>query len=196
MNKSYKGALAAGAAGTLLLGGAGSLAYWNSTATADSGAITSGTLGLTGVGCDSAWKYNGGTADGTTVVLVVPGDSITKSCTFTVAATGDHLSATLAAPSTVAYTKTPATATSDKLTVATTYAINRATTASLVNGDKITSTDNTKTITAKFVVTMPFGTAPGATNPVNVNDTQGLTATLNALTVTATQDSLGSNPNA
>ncbi len=56
----------------------------------------------------------------------------------------------------------------------------------------LTSADNGKVITAKFVVTMPYGSPT-----VNGNDTQGLTATLNQLTVTLTQDqSSGNNPNA
>ncbi|MGD9960177.1 alternate-type signal peptide domain-containing protein [Nocardioides sp.] len=192
MKKSTKGALAAGAAGVLLMGGAGSLAYWTATGTANGGSITSGSLSLTNGSCDSAWKYASGTAAGSTASLVVPGDSITKSCTFTVGATGDHLTAKLTAPGTLAYTKTPAGATTDSLNVASTYQINRSTPATLVNGDVLTSSDNGKVITAKFVVTMPYGSAT-----VNANDTQGLTATLNQLTVTLTQDqSSGNNPNA
>jgi alternate signal-mediated exported protein len=173
------------------MGGAGSLAYWTATGTANGGSITSGSLSLTNGTCDTAWKYASGTAAGTTASLIVPGDSITKSCTFTVGATGDHLTAKLTAPATLAYTKAPA-ATTDSLTVASTYNINRATPAALVNGDVLNSADNGKVITAKFVVTMPYGSTT-----VNANDTQSLTATLNQLTVTLTQDqSSGNNPNA
>jgi alternate signal-mediated exported protein len=190
MNKSTKGALAAAAGAVLLLGGAGSLAYWNASATVNGGAITTGSLTLGAGTCDPSWVYANGTAVGQTVVKVVPGDAITKSCTFTVGASGDHLSATLAAPATTTYTKNPTSATTDSLTVATTYTINRTPVATLVNGDKVTSSDNGKTLTAKFVVTMPYGSTT-----VNGNDTQNLTATLNALTVSLTQDTLGANPN-
>jgi len=191
MKKSTKGTLAAAAGAVLLLGGAGSLAYWNASATVNGGAVTTGSLTLSGGTCGATWVYANGTAAGQTVAKVVPGDSITKSCTFTVGASGDHLSASLGAPATTAYTKSPAGAGTDSLTVATTYTIDRTPVATLVNGDKLTSTDNGKTLTAKFVVTMPYGSPT-----VNGNDTQDLTATLNALTVTLTQDTLGANPNA
>jgi alternate signal-mediated exported protein len=190
MKKSTKGTLAAAAGAVLLLGGTGSLAYWNASATVNGGAIVSGSLTLGAGTCGSTWLYSNGTAAGQTVAKVVPGDAITKSCTFTVGGSGDHLSATLGAPTTTTYTKTPAGAGTDSLTVATTYTIDRTPVATLVNGDKLTSADNGRTLTAKFVVTMPYGSPT-----VNANDTQNLTATLNALTVSLTQDSLGANPN-
>lgn len=189
MHKSTKGALAAVTGAVLLLGGAGSLAYWNASATVNGGAITTGSLTLGAGSCGANWVYANGTAAGQTVVKVVPGDSITKSCTFTVGASGDHLSATLGAPATTTYTKSPTSATSDSLTVATTYTIDRTPVATLVNGDTLTSTDNGKTLTAKFVVTMPYGSTT-----VNANDTQNLTATLNALTVSLTQAATAANP--
>jgi alternate signal-mediated exported protein len=190
MNKSTKGVLAAAAGAALLLGGAGSLAYWNASATVNGGAITTGSLTLGAGSCGANWVYANGSAAGNTVTKVVPGDSITKTCTFSVGASGDHLSATLGAPTTTTYTKNPTTPTSDSLNVATTYTIDRTPVATLVNGDKLTSADSGRTLTAKFVVTMPYGTAA-----VNANDTQNLTVTLNALTVSLTQDTLAANPN-
>src|SRR5690606_1180945 len=124
--------------------------------------------------CDTTWSYAGGV--GGTVGKIVPGDSITKSCTFTVGASGDHLSATLGAPATASYSATSASAHFD---VATTYTIDRSTPATLVNGDKVTSADDGLTLTATFVVTMPYGDD----TDVNLNDTQNLTAELDALTV-------------
>ena len=184
MNKSTKGALAAGAAGVLLLGGAGSLAYWNATGDADGGAITSGTLTLTDGTCDPAWSYAAGSAVGDPVSLVVPGDSVTKTCTFTVGATGDHLSATLSAPSTLTYTTTGNTGASLSLTAAATYKVDGVATTT------VTSANDGDTITADFVVTFPYGDATA----VNINDTQHLTATLDAMTVTLTQDQTAANP--
>ena len=59
MNKASKGALAALAAGVLLLGGAGSLAFWTDTAEVAGGAINSGELSLTdttpGTCADADW---------------------------------------------------------------------------------------------------------------------------------------------
>lgn len=200
MHTTTKGAVAAGAAAVLLLGGAGSLAYWNSSATLNGGSITTGSLKLTGVSCDASWKYANGSSSGANVVQgIVPGDSITKSCTFTVAGSGDHLTATPTVPSTLAYTTTttggaPAPTTLS-LPVTATYDLDGT---ALTSSSVITELDTGKTLTAKIVVTMPFGNAQVAPTGINFNDTQGLTNTLNGLTVTLTQTSPagGENPNA
>lgn len=191
MNKSTKGALAAGAAATLLLGGAGTLAYWTAEQTVNGGAVTSGELKLSAGTCDTNWVYDGGT---TTVTKFVPGDVVTKKCTFTVTAIGQNLTASVTAPATVALSGTnPA---SSKATVATTYALSGTGGASgaIVNGGTISSADNTKVLTATFKVTFPFGTDETATTKVNANDTQAWTATLNALTVKLTQTQTTANP--
>lgn len=98
MNKTAKGALAASAAAVLLLGGAGSLAYWSDSATVDGGTVTSGHLQLltddTNTGC-TAWTLDGGDpyVEGTT--LLVPGDTLTKTCAFTLDAEGAHMQGTV-----------------------------------------------------------------------------------------------------
>ncbi len=98
MKKSTKGALAAGAAGTLLLGGAGSLAYWTQTDNVAGSDITSGHLRLLSAAPCSDWTLDGDVAayDSTTQPIV-PGDTLTKTCTYTVEMAGDHISATLTA---------------------------------------------------------------------------------------------------
>ena len=79
MNKTTKGSLAAGAAAVLLLGGAGSLAYWTDAASIDGGSITSGTLTLDAGTC-AGWTYSDGAAGaGKTVELFVPGDLVTNT---------------------------------------------------------------------------------------------------------------------
>lgn len=99
MRKTAKGAIAAAAGVVLLLGGAGSLAYWSSSADVDGGTITSGHLQLltdtTNPGC-SPWTLDGGDPF-TSASLVVPGDTLTESCTFTLSATGDHMQGTVVA---------------------------------------------------------------------------------------------------
>jgi alternate signal-mediated exported protein len=186
MKKFTKGALAASAAGSLLLGGAGSLAYWTAQDTVSGGSVTAGSLKLVAVGCDASWKYAPGKAGaGNTVNLVVPGDVVTKKCTFNVTATGDHLSAKLASPASVAVSG-PGTDTFTA-TDATTYGISGGSARALVNGDNITSADGGSVLTATFVVTIPFGD----TTTTNDNDMQLSTATLDALTVSLTQN----NPN-
>ena len=98
MNKTTKGALAAGAAGVLLLGGVGTLAFWTDTETATGTGINSGHLKLTLPDCGEGWLLDGET---TTFVpatdLLVPGDTLTKVCDYTVDAAGDHLAATFTA---------------------------------------------------------------------------------------------------
>lgn len=185
MNKSTKGALAAATAAVLLLGGATTLAYWTDTGSADGGTITTGTMSLSDGTCGS-WAYEGGSEDGDPVTLMVPGDAVTKSCTFTIGATGDHLSATLSVPSELTYT-TSKPATSLDLDASATYTV-----GDTAGQTTITSADGGETLTVAFVVTMPFGN----NTTVNLNDTQELTATLDDLTVTLTQTQNAANPNA
>ncbi|TFB87206.1 alternate-type signal peptide domain-containing protein [Cryobacterium algoricola] len=95
MNKLLKGSIAGAVGVALLLGGAGTLAQWNSSAAAGSGAtITAGTLVITpsGVG---AWTSGGKSIDPSTF-KAVPGDSLTYTKTVKITATGDNLTATLA----------------------------------------------------------------------------------------------------
>ena len=184
MKKSTKGAIAASAAGVLLLGGVGSLAYWTADGDADGGDITAGTLVLTDGTCDTNWVYATGNANaGATVQLFVPGDVITKKCTFDLAATGDNLKAELDAPASVTYAAgTPGT--SLDLTANTTFDVEGT---PIADGGFVTSSNDGDTITATFEVTVPFGTDEAATTKINANDMQGITATLDELTVTLTQ---------
>ena len=195
MKKSTKGALAASAAGVLLLGGVGSLAYWTAEGTADGGAITAGDLKLTAGECGDDWVYAPGSASaGEPVVLFVPGDEIRQVCTFELQATGDNLSATVALPTTFTPTETPA-ATSAEFTVDGGFAIAGGTPANdrtIANGGTITSADDGSTITATIDVTVPFGTDEDGTPIVNGNDTQDLMAEFADIAVTLTQV----NPNA
>ncbi|WP_394279751.1 alternate-type signal peptide domain-containing protein [Microbacterium sp.] len=90
MKKTTKGALAAGAAAVLLLGGAGTLAYWTAEDTIDGGNIEAGSMELTAVTCDANWVEGG-----QSISLIVPGDTITKQCTGTLTLEGDHIGATV-----------------------------------------------------------------------------------------------------
>lgn len=182
LSRTTKGAFAAAAAAPLLLGGGGTLAYWTASSSVEVGTITSGTLELTEDSCEANWVHE---SDGTGALLLVPGDKVTKSCTFTVAATGDHLTAEVDAPNTVTISGTnPASASA---TVAATYMLGAT---PLTDGDAITSSDNGKTLEATFTVTFPFGDA----TTINANDTQNWTAALDNLTVTLTQTQTLANP--
>ncbi|WP_377322673.1 alternate-type signal peptide domain-containing protein [Pimelobacter simplex] len=100
MKKSTKGALAAGAAAVLLMGGAGTLAYWTADADVEGIAVTAGELKIINDSCANAtWKFDTAeTVSGKTYApgdLIVPGDVLTKTCSFEIQATGEHLRATL-----------------------------------------------------------------------------------------------------
>jgi alternate signal-mediated exported protein len=105
MNKLVKGTIAGAAGIILLMGGAGSLAYWNDSATAGPGAgsnsITAGTLTVTAVNAGS-WTKGFYNAAGTVVtapaavgslaaVRVVPGNRLVYTQNFNLVATGDDL---------------------------------------------------------------------------------------------------------
>jgi len=174
MKKSTKGAAAAAAAGVLLLGGAGSLAYWSSTATVPGGAISSGSLALSTPVCGT-WTLD--TLEDpptayTTGDKLVPGDVLKKSCTFSIAATGNHLRATLGVTST---SFTPVNALSADLTAGAVFTTTPGVTPLPAS---ITDLDNGKVVTAAITVTF---------NPASGNSTQNLATVLNDITVTANQ---------
>ncbi|KQU56451.1 hypothetical protein ASG84_19950 [Rhodococcus sp. Leaf278] len=101
MNKATKGAVAAGAAAVLLLGGMGSLALWNDSETLGGGTITSGDLRLT-LDEDSV-NWQDVSYDVTPVDInidtfrIVPGDTVAYTADFLVEAEGENLTANLTA---------------------------------------------------------------------------------------------------
>jgi alternate signal-mediated exported protein len=180
MNKTTKGALAAGTAAALLLGGAGSLAFWTDTASSAAGTITTGSLSLASAGACTAWNYASGTDKGSSVTTIVPGDQISKTCTFTVGAVGDHVTATPTLPSTLSQTVTSTPApTTMNASVAASYTLNGA---AFTNSSVITKANNGQNLVATITVTFPFGSST-----VNANDTKNVTEALQALSVTLTQ---------
>jgi alternate signal-mediated exported protein len=176
MNKSSKGALAAAAAAVLLLGGAGSLAYWTDSASVAGGSINSGKLTLTdataGTCASAAWTLDAAedpasaTFDPATDTLV-PGDVLTKTCTYTIGAAGKHLRADVSATGGAA-TGTLAPA----LTAAGDFSVDGAPVTS------VTSANDGDTLTAEIKVTF---------DPAAGNTTQLKTATLSSFTVSLAQ---------
>jgi alternate signal-mediated exported protein len=166
MNKSIKGLVAAGAAGLLLLGGAGSLAYWNAAGTVAGGTVNSGRLALVNPVAGS-WVLNGTPVTGT--ITPVPGDQLAYTGSYEVDAVGDDLEATLgvnggAASGTLVNFVTTS--------VAATVAGQPVTTVTEANdGDRLAVAVN---------VDFPFGSAVD-------NASQGKTLDLSAITVTLTQ---------
>lgn len=86
MNKFAKGSLAAGAGIVLLLGGAGTLAYWNSEIELTGGTINAGTLLLT---ADTEEFAQAGP------LALVPGDEQTFTAELTLVAEGDNIQGTV-----------------------------------------------------------------------------------------------------
>lgn len=176
MKKSSKGALAAAAGAALLLGGAGSLAYWSDQATVPGGAINTGKLTLTDDttgGCAaSPWILDDAEAPAGAVFVaasdtLVPGDVLTKKCRYVVGAAGAHLRAAVSATGGAA-----SGALSPALSVAASFTIDSAAASS------ITSADDGKVLEA--TISLTFAPASG-------NSTQLSSAVLSDYVVTAQQ---------
>lgn len=174
MKKSTKGAVAAGSAAVLLMGGVGTLAYWNDSETVTGTTIGSGRLDLEVVDCDD-WQLDadGGAGGDLGSREIVPGDSLTKTCTYTLTAEGDHLEASLGIT-----TPNWTGALASKVTTAATFTVG---VVPVTPGTPYPFEDGSpETITAEFTVDFPFGTSVD-------NTSQDLTATLGDVTMTVTQ---------
>jgi len=92
MKKTTKGAFAAGTAAVLLMGGAGTLAYWTDNDTVGGATITSGHLTLDASACqgNTGWQLDGGTAFDPSADTLIPGDTLTKTCNAVVNVKGTH----------------------------------------------------------------------------------------------------------
>jgi alternate signal-mediated exported protein len=180
MNKSTKGALAAGAAAVLLVGGAGTLAFWTAGETTPGGTIDAGHLDLvidgTNTGCgdwslDSGEVTAGTWADGDPLV---PGDVLSKVCAFTIDAQGNHLRATVGV-STPSMTGDLA----DTLEVAAT-----GVTVDGVAATSFTELNDGDALAVTITVELPDGGTADNTDNVPGSD---ISAVLDDITLTATQ---------
>lgn len=205
MNKLTKGAIAGAAGIVLLMGGAGSLAYWNDSATAGPGAgsnsITAGTLTIAAVNSGS-WTKAFHNAAGTQVVApaavgtlsnvrIVPGNRLVYTQTFNVTASGDDLFFTIG--STAGAVQGSSAAAAD---VALAAQINASATtafsvASVTGGNVVAATTpgvyklssnsgGPSTITVTWTVDFPFGASA-------VNTAKGGAVTLTQGAITLTQ---------
>lgn len=97
MHKAAKGAIAVAAGAALLMGGAGTLAYWQDSATIDAATVTTGELDVSvGTGCQWTVTHKGAgskTLASTTGFRMVPGDTVTCKVDFTTKSVGDNLKA-------------------------------------------------------------------------------------------------------
>ncbi len=181
MKNTTKGALAAGTAAVLLMGGAGSLASWSDSKTLAGGSVASGELSLSAPAC-ADWVYATGKVNaGTAVSKFVPGDVVSKTCTFVVKAAGDNLKATLTTPATSTLVPN-STAPSLTASIVADYKIDNAAIPGV-----ITSAHNNKTVTAVMTATFDFGTTESGNPKKNTNDTQNKTVAFNDIGVTLNQ---------
>ena len=174
MNKTTKGLLAAGAA-ALLIGGAGTLAYWTDSAELDGGTVTSGSIDLEGVECATAWAYDDSEGTGA-VTAIVPGDTIVKQCTADLVLVGDHIGATVDISD----------ASLDSLGgLADELEIDAVLTSPATGS---VDAPGTTPVTIDITVEFPYGTvsAPDPTTGAD-NDSQADTATLDAIELVAVQ---------
>jgi alternate signal-mediated exported protein, RER_14450 family len=190
MNKLTKGAIAGAAGIALLLGGAGSFALWNGSASAAAGTVNAGTLSVAANGTGSwANTPNGGTSGAITIgtFKAVPGDTLTFTQKLNVASIGDNLNATLTVDPTSIVVPTPdATGANAALKAALIAGMKVAITGAsniaqvgTTNSYTVTNAAAVQTVTA--VVTLPFprGTAGDNTTQAGSVDLSALSFTLN-----------------
>ncbi|MEZ0580023.1 alternate-type signal peptide domain-containing protein [Nocardioides sp. MH1] len=176
MKKSTKGALAGGAAAFLLLGGVGSLAYWTDNADVDGTTVESGHLTVINNDCGSApWELDGGD-DVVAATRIVPGDDITKTCSFEIEGEGDHFATVNLDIASTNWNASSATALVSALgTVQASYEDS--------NGDPVVDNQNVpvgEVITANFTMTFDSATTGDtAENEVATLDDIAITVTQN-----------------
>jgi alternate signal-mediated exported protein len=182
MNKLVKGAIAGAAGIVLLMGGAGSLAYWNDSANAGPASgqnlINAGTLTVLPVDAGTWTKgfYNaGGTLVGSTstilpanlgAVRIVPGNKLSYAQTFNLTASGDDLYFTITTPTTGGVQANNPALPADVALAA--QATGNPVVGSVTGGNvvatgvtagvyKLNASAGPSTITVNWVVNFPFG---------------------------------------
>lgn len=158
MRTSLKAALAGVAGAGLLLGGAGSLAFWTDEETVDGAAVNGGELSLAEISCGD-WSLNGGvTAFVPATDLIVPGDELVQVCNTKLAVEGDSLTGTLAVE---LPDMTGATGLTDELVPTSTF--------TLGGGDEVATVtvgpdDDQKAIVVTTKINFPFGVKDNDSN--------------------------------
>lgn len=177
MNKFAKGSLAAGAGLVLLLGGAGTLAYWNSEVELAGGQISSGSLTL---------EESDGALDVQGPEVLVPGDQKTFTADMVLTATGENLQGTVELDPATEDLLTQLGTTYDvdvvfgeDTTAADGFIVHEATAENPFGAAEFTGAGE-YTFPVTITVTLPFGTEAD-------NTTQAADLTLETVQFTATQ---------
>ncbi|MFC4224501.1 alternate-type signal peptide domain-containing protein [Lysinibacter cavernae] len=178
MNKLTKSTLAVTTGIALLMGGAGTLAFWNDTIDAGStGSITAGTLSLSNSSAGT-WTDQNGQGIDIANFRAVPGDTLTYNTTVDVAAIGDNLTGTIEigtasiAPATAGVSDTELAA---LLTDSATFTVNGSA------GSTFTATGTPQSVGVTVTITWPSGT-PAADNLAKLGN-----VSLADFAITATQ---------
>jgi alternate signal-mediated exported protein len=158
MNKLVKGSLAGAAGIALLLGGAGTFALWNATASVSGQSITAGTLTLT-ANADGLWKKDG-VAITPSTYRIIPGTVLDFTQTLTVNAVGDGLKATLA------YSGFTGSNTLDPLLAKTLYVSSATAT---VDGSTLKFIAGSSTVNVKFTLVFPQTATTGQSSVVDLS---------------------------
>ncbi len=184
MNKTAKGAVAAAASAALLLGGAGTLAYWSTTGTVTGGQFGTGALELDTSSCDGAvWTVSNeveGVVDAPVPDLaafkVVPGDVLSKACDIDIIAEGDNLRAVLE----VVDGEASVVAGDDEALAEDDYEVTASFT---VDGEEVTEiTDEDAALPLSVLISVEFPIGAEVDNSSQLD-----TLTITEFTVTATQ---------
>jgi alternate signal-mediated exported protein len=197
MNKLVKGSIAAAVGVAVLMGGAGTFAYWNSSVGLTNQTVSAGNLAVSdATPADGVWTVQkNGTGTATTVASITafrasPGDKLTYTKSVQITASGDTLSANLALG---AGSITPATSTNAADTALSTYLQKTATIAAAGTGittanGVTTVTPGTAGIAARTVVVtvvldFPKSATAGAENATKTGavNLAGLTVDLNQI---------------
>ncbi|WP_461470863.1 alternate-type signal peptide domain-containing protein [Microbacterium sp. HJ5] len=184
MKKSMKGTIAIAAGIALLLGGSGSLAYWQGSAQVSSATVQTGELSVA-LTSGATWQVKRGstTTDITSTLSsfkMVPGDTVVYTVPFQTKANGTNLTAG-GAINWGGYAAVPAHLTSS---VAGTY------NSAAISGSAFTVASGTANGQLVFTLTWPFGTS--ATNDTAAS-TMNQSWNLGATTVTVTQTANGAS---
>jgi alternate signal-mediated exported protein len=206
MNKNVKASIAIAAGVVLLMGGAGSLAYWNDTQSvgAAGSTITAGTLTATpGSGSWTKSFYDGtGTQVGTSAavapgsVQIVPGNRLVYTQTFTINATGADLyftitptPGTITAAAGAANTALQSALSGSTFTVTNNAASSGTTVAPSTTAGvyKVGAGAGATTITVTWTVNWPFGTTAPTSNTTGDNAAKTGVVSLTGGAITLTQ---------
>jgi alternate signal-mediated exported protein len=189
MNKFLKGGIAGAVGIVLLLGGAGTFALWNSSASTEAGTIAAGNLSVVASSTAGSWTVNGGASRASmTGYKVVPGDVLVYRKAMSIIATGDNLVATLSvAEAAIAPTSTSAPADVALAAYLTKTATLTATGTGISTGSApFTVTAGAAGVSQDISVSVTI-TFPKSTTAGFENDTKLGSVNLDALAVTLTQ---------